>query len=570
MSVPEPDDDMILLSNAETIILPAQALPAPAQAAVPRPRAGEGGQARPGPAARHGRSRRRRTMISRLSLLVILAVQAALTLRLRNTAFEDEALYLYAGRLEIEHLLHGAGLQGLYVPDFSGSPVLYPVVAAALNAVGGLALARALSLAEMLAVTAMLYAISRFLFNERAALIAAALYAVTAPVLFVGNLATYDATCLFLLAAATTIVVRTSALRRPVFMLAAPLAALAVAVKYAGALFLPTICVLLAVAAWPRLGRRALWRPAWFCAAVVVLIEIGLRAGGSAYISGIAATTTERAQGSTPIPTIVTESAAWGGGIAVLAIVGAVAYACRARIEAGESTVKAGGWRRRALLGTVLAGTVFLAPLYQMHLHTDVSLQKHIGFGMFFAAPMAGVGVARIVGDHFRRPQMGIAVWCTALALGLGQSWVLFHAWPSSGPLVSAFSRYLEPGANYLVEVPEVPTYYLEGKPDGQPGQFWSTFALTYNEKNGHTVWGPAGFAAAVEQGAFRTIALSGTVTPAADAVIERAIASSGLYRLAAVVPLRDSYGPLTYRIWVRRSAPARPARGAKGTLSRV
>jgi hypothetical protein len=503
-------------------------------------------------------------LISRLSLLVILALQAALTLRLRNTAFEDEALYLYAGRMEIEHVLHGATLSGLYVADFSGSPVLYPVLAAALNAVGGLALARALSLAEMLAVTAMLYTISRSLFNERAALIAAALYAVTAPVLFLGHLATYDATCLFMLAAATTIVVRTSAARRPVFMLAAPLAALAVAVKYAGALFLPTICVLLALAAWPSLGRRALWRPAWFCAAVVALVEIGLRVGGSAYTTAIASTTTERVQGSTSVPAVVADSVAWGGGIAVLAIIGAVAYAWRARHEAGESAVKAGGWRRRAILGAVLAGTVFLAPLYQMHLHTDVSLQKHIGFGMFFAAPMAGLGVARIVGDHFRRPHLGIAVWSTALALGLGQSWVLFQAWPSSGRFVSAFSRYLAPGAHYLVEVPEVPIYYLDDKPDARPAQFGSTFAITYTEKDGHTVWGPAGFTAAVQQGAFRTIALSGTVTPAADATIERAIASSGLYRLATVVPLRDSYGPLTYRIWVKRSAPARPARHAR------
>ena len=49
-------------------------------------------------------------------LLVVLAVQAALTLRLvwADTAFQDEALYLWAGHLEWANVLHGTPL-----PQFS-------------------------------------------------------------------------------------------------------------------------------------------------------------------------------------------------------------------------------------------------------------------------------------------------------------------------------------------------------------------------------------------------------------------------------------------------------------------
>ena len=65
-------------------------------------------------------------MISRLILLAILSLQAVLSLRLRNTAFEDESLYLYAGHMELQHLLHGAALYGSFSSYFSGSPVLYP------------------------------------------------------------------------------------------------------------------------------------------------------------------------------------------------------------------------------------------------------------------------------------------------------------------------------------------------------------------------------------------------------------------------------------------------------------
>ncbi|HEV3383149.1 MAG TPA: glycosyltransferase family 39 protein [Trebonia sp.] len=534
--------------------LPVRARHAKARPALPGAPAADGGYT----------PTRRRTVVSRIALLAILVLQAVLTLRLRNTAFEDEALYLYAGRMEIAHLLHGAALQGSYASYFSGAPVLYPVLGAALNMVGGLALARALSLAEMLAVTAMLYSVARFMFNERVALCSAALFAVSESALFVGHLATYDATCLFLLAAAATIAVRTSAYRWPVFLLAAPLAALAVAVKYAGALYVPTICCLPALAGWPVRGRRVLWYPLAFGVVVAALLWAGLHLGGHAYLEAITSTTTNRAQGTTSDGLILRESVAWGGLLTVLAAIGAVAYARRPRTEPGELIGPPGQRARRVLLGIVLSGTMFLAPLYQMHLHTDVSLQKHIGFGMFFAAPLAGVGLVRIVGDHFRRPHLGIALWSAALALGISQSWSLYHDWPSSGPFVSALSPYLSRNASYLVEVPEVPIYYLEGLPGAQPGQFSSTYDIAYTDSQGQVLTGNAGFSAAVRAGAFKVIAYTDTVTPAADNAIQQAIEESRGYKLVKVVHLTDANGPLDYYVWLKRTPPPHPARARR------
>jgi hypothetical protein len=125
-------------------------------------------------------------MISRLILLAILCLQAVLSLRLRNTAFEDESLYLYSGNMELQHLLHGSTLYGGFTSYFSGASVLYPVAAAALNILGGLTAARALSLFEMLATTALLYSMTRRLFNERIALCAAAFFSVAEAVVFLG------------------------------------------------------------------------------------------------------------------------------------------------------------------------------------------------------------------------------------------------------------------------------------------------------------------------------------------------------------------------------------------------
>jgi hypothetical protein len=224
----------------------------------------------------------------------------------------------------------------------------------------------------------------------------------------------------------------------------------------------------------------------------------------------------------------------------------------RVRTEPDEKIAPAGGRWRRAALGVVLTGTALLAPAYQAHLHTDISFLKHIGFGLFFAAPMAGFGLARIMGDYFRRPQIGIAVWSLALVLGIVQSSYLFHVWPSSGPFVSTFSKYLKPNANYLVEVPEVPIYYLMGNKNAQPKQFTSTFFIVYVNSKGQTLTGPAGFTAAVQDGYFQVIAYSNTVTPAADATIAKALKASHSYRLASRVRLGGASGPVTYDIWVK------------------
>jgi len=514
------------------------------------------------PAERYAASRRV-TKISRLVLLAILCLQAVMSLRLHNSAFEDEATYLYAGHMELEHLLHGSALQGDYASYFSGSPVLYPVAAAALDEVGGLAAARALSLIEMLMTTALLYSLTRRLFNERVGLCAAGLFAVTESAIFLGNFATYDATCLVLLAGSASIMVRTVSCRWPLFLLAAPPAALAVGVKYAGLLFVPTIALLPVLAGWPERGRRVLLYPLGFGVAVAGILLVALHLGGPSYVAALQTTTTNRVQGSTAVSTILRESLEWGGVLFAAAVFGAVAYVRRVRTEPDEKIAPAGGPVRRAALGVVLTGTALLAPAYQAHLHTDVSFLKHIGFGLFFAAPMAGFGLARLMGDYFRRPQFGIAVWSLALALGLVQSNTLYHEWPSSDPFVSAFSKYLQPNAMYLVEVPEVPIYYLMGRSDAQPDQFLSTYYLAIRDSKGQILTGPAAYTAAVEGGYFQVIAYNGDVTPASDAAIANALKASHSYYLAATVHLNDEFGPVDYYIWVKGQAPAHSAPSA-------
>ena len=268
-------------------------LPDRAEPSAPPEHPGESTRVLRLPGGKHGSgpmrfttSSRRRTWVSRAVLFAIMCVQAALTLRMSNTAFEDEALYLYTGHLEIAHLLHGAALQGNYASYFSGAPVLYPVLGALADDAGGLAAARTVSLIAMLATTGLLYSLTRRLFNERVGLCAAVIFSVTESALFLGHLATYDAPSLFLLALASWIVVRTASFRWPGYLLAAPPIALAVATKYAAGLFVPTIVALSALAAWPYRGRKALIAPVGLGAAVAALLGGALDLAGPAYLTG--------------------------------------------------------------------------------------------------------------------------------------------------------------------------------------------------------------------------------------------------------------------------------------------
>ena len=192
-------------------------------------------------------------------LLAVLAVQAVLSLLLvrADTAFEDEATYLWAGHLEWAHLLHGTPLPQ-FPSYFSGAPVIYPPIGALADSIGGLTAARILSLAFMLGATVALWATADRLFGQRAAFFAAALFAVSGPTLHLGAFATYDAMSVFLVALAAWLVVRAGrATGRDLWMMAAGVAlALANATAYTSALFDPVV-LLLALVTSPSRGRAA-------------------------------------------------------------------------------------------------------------------------------------------------------------------------------------------------------------------------------------------------------------------------------------------------------------------------
>lgn len=485
------------------------------------------------------------------SVAAILALQAILSLRNNNTAFEDEALYLYSGHLELGHLLYGTSTGTDFWSYFSGAPVLYPVLGAIADQVGGLFAARLLSLLFVLGTTGLLYLLTRRLFGTRSAVCAAALYCCTEPVVFVGNLATYDAPALFLIALSAWLVVRFARSTWPWYLLAAAPMALAVATKYAALMFVPAVVVLSFLASVPRFGRWSLVRPVALTAGLGMILYAALKIAGSVALTGVKVTTTNRAQGTDTITTVLKLSGEWGGCLFAISLAGAVFVALPRRTPQ-LAALPAPRWQRILLILT-LCGTALMVPAYQAHLHTTVALQKHVGFALFFVAPLAGYGLVRIVGPHFHRAQLGIGAVVLTFALGMGQSLNLFHVWPNSNALIAEIVKYQKPKAAYLVGADEVAIYALRGDPDAQPLQFTNTFFFAYTTAKGQYLTGPAAYTAAIDSGYFQVIAYTGNDDPTNETAIAAALYRSTTYRLVAAIPEATSYGTSHYYVWVRK-----------------
>ncbi|MDI5912841.1 MULTISPECIES: glycosyltransferase family 39 protein [Streptomyces] len=492
---------------------------------------------------------RRSKLLGRGVLLCILLVQAGLSLRLTGTAFQDEALYIASGHYELANLLHGTKLPVDFAAYFSGHPKLYPVLAGAVDSQFGLAGVRVVSLLFMLGATTLLYSLTRRLFNLRAALGAAALFSVLQSTMVLGNFATYDAAAIFLLGLSAWAVVRTDRMKAMAVLLAAPPAALAFGVKYASGLYLPTLVVLAVITAHRHRGVRALGRGVVLGTGIVVLLGIGYYFSGP--LGGISSTTTDRAKGTDTAATMLQHSAEWGGLVFLAALGGTIAYVLRARMGempwiGGETS---GRWRRAAL-GVLLTGTALLAPAYQIHLHTEISLYKHVGFGLFFAAPLAGLGMARLVGPHFRHPQLGILLYVVTLVFGMVQA-QRAYSFPDSTQMTSYLRTVVDKKGSYLAEEQEVPAYYLRDKTNWT--QWQNTYFMDYRGKDGKQYTGPDAFRQAVRDGKFDVIVMHGDVSPVTYEAVKEGLKNNSHYRLAAVFPYTTSSGEHAYRIWVKR-----------------
>ncbi len=490
-------------------------------------------------------------------LLPVLIVQTLLTLRLlrADTAYQGEALDLWAGHLQWANWLHGTAMPP-FPYYFSGAPVIYPPLGALADHAGGLAGARALSLVFMLGATMLLWSAARYRYGRRAAFFSAALFAVLGPTLHLGAFATYDALSLFFVALAAWCVLRAGERGAvPGRMIAAGAAlALANATSYSTILFDVLVLMLVVLAAFPAPGgRAALRRAAILAATVIALLGAGLLIGGSNYLNGFKATIlTPVAHTDSPL-SVLSSTWYWAGILVILAAGGVVISAVRRE------------GRAQTWLLAVLAAAAILGPAEQAWLHTAALLNEHVGLGAWFAAIAAGYAADRfIAAAPAGREQAVISAACVvALAfpvyLGAAQSQAFATSWPNA----TAFIRVLRPLAAHstgpmLVEDPSIAKYYL---PSGSQWRRWSStrnIVLSSGASTGTTTGiiaagNAATFAYYIAHGYFAYVALNFTDTTGLDHGLATELHHNPYYHTIQVVPYGTEIKPVgqgTYVIW--------------------
>ncbi len=471
----------------------------------------------------------------RLGLLAVLAVQAALALRLvwSNTAFADEAEYLWYGHMEWQHWLHGSPLPQYYL---SGAPAIYPPLGALADSAGGLAGARLLSLAFMLAATALLYATASRLFSRRAGLIGAAMFVAVGPTADLGAWATYDPMAICLMALASWLAVRAAHSRASEawILLAAATMVLADATKWVTALWSPIIVALVVLTAptdWSLAVARG-FRLVGYAAAIGAPALLLL--GGESSVTAISATTTQRASGGDSWLAVLWTAAPLVAMVLAVGLLG-VLLAFRDRAC------------RRPLLCGVLVVAVLLAPAFQAYDHTTVSLYKHVVFGLWFGAMPAGYALSKaVVVNAAKGWRVGLAAAIFTGLLGLDQASGWYGFWPNSTSLMAAVEHDLPARGPIMMQGGDqmVANYYLYRQ--GIRPNIMTSYA-----------YAPDVVSAMVESHRLWMVETdTGTGIPPGSIQESVAGTPAGLeragYRLAARIPWRDPDGAVGwFTIWL-------------------
>lgn len=526
----------------------------------------------------------RRGWLPWLPLAAIVVTQALLSARLIPTSYAsgDEGRYIYAGHQLIYELWHGGG-SPYYENYFSGAPVIYPVLAALADSVGGLTAACLMSTVFMTVATIMLFMVTRELFGYWSAIFASGLFAGLGLTQDLGALATYDAMSLMLISIAAYGAVRASGTgqRRTSqtrWLLTIPaILFLANATKYLTIIFDPFV---IALAAWQVSGWKAILKRIMALGlATLTLDALGLFLAGAAYVRGLLFSTLARKAGTAAAfaavkvanPVIIGDTWKWIGpilGAAVLALLIAVST----KRDAKTITI----------LGLLIVAGLIVT-VEGLHLHTVESMRKHDDFSAWFACAASGSMVPRLRVRSLLSRAAPVLIACAVAASGGYYSLTARSTYeaggsPSTLQIASTLWPYLElPNGRFLlgglaseqlvyVGGLKIPWYqltddlYIKYPIPGRGGD-------THGQTPGRACFrlrpgcmyleGIAGYRAAIRSHYFDLITMFGGHGIRQDALIEQAVEDTPGYVLVAIVAGAPTwiYAP-AYRHHVLRAAP--------------
>jgi hypothetical protein len=480
-------------------------------------------------------------------LVVILSIQAIISVAtLHNTAFQDEGLYLYAGRQIIRYWMGGPVPLDRYAFYFSGYPDVYPVIGGALDMIGGLELARSFSLLCMMGVNIIIYYGTQKFFQRPAAIFASITYASLGTVLFLSRLATFDALCLFLIALATGIAYKAGTGRHAwLVLMMGPLLVLSILAKYAGMLFtFPTLGILvfcsLAFLGWWRM----LLRLAIAIVSLVISLIVAYYCMDKLAFHAIDGSTTNRVALIQKPPLVLFMHVLQMGGIVYAAALAGLVLVFLY-------------YRRLCLTVLLLFVTSWLVPAYHIYKQEAVSIDKHIAFGLFFIMPLAGCALARLSGcmqqkhatanEHYWLA--GLSVVLIVFILGIQQSQTIYASWANTSALSYAMHTQMRDGSGrFLVEDIEVARYDAE---DVTEAWQWNGVYYFYYVNAAHkALIGDPALADAINHRYFALVELSFNYQPAQARFIAHLLAASRNYDLIDKILFQNSFGTGYFYLW--------------------
>lgn len=504
-----------------------------------------------------------------LPLAVIVVAQVLLSVRLIPTSYVsgDEGRYIYAGHQLIYELWHGGG-SPYYENYFSGTPVIYPVLAAMADFAGGRTAACLMSTVFMVVATIMLFTVTRELFGYWSAILASGLFAGLGLTQDLGALATYDAMSLMLISVAAYGAVRVGGSpldrtghhrtgQQTRWLLMIPLILfLANATKYLTIIFDPFVIVL---AAWQVSGWKATMKRIMALGlATLTLDGLGLFLAGVAYVRGLLFSTLARKAGSSAVfaavkvgnPVIIGDTWKWIGpilGAALLALLTAVLRRKDAK------TI--------AMLGLLIVAGLIVT-VEGLHLHTVESMRKHDDFSAWFACAASGSMVPRLRLRSLISRAAAVLIGCAVAASGAYYSHTARSTYEAGGSpttllTASTLRPYLGlPNGRFLLGGLSTEQLVYLGRLTIRWYQLADDLYIKYpipgrgGDTHGQTLGracfrlrpgcmyleGIAGYRAAIRSHYFDVVSMFGGHGTRQDALIEQAVEDTPGYVLVAIV----------------------------------
>jgi 4-amino-4-deoxy-L-arabinose transferase-like glycosyltransferase len=470
--------------------------------------------------------------VGRLPLVLATLILAAMTLFLRNGASTDEALNVNAGHAYVIHWITGNDVDQ-YGQSFPGTPFVYPVIAGALDSVGGLFLVRAFSLACVLVAAVLLAATVAGHSSRRAGYLTAIIFATTGPVAVVGGLGTPDALVLLLLSAALWL--GTSCTGTASVLGSGLLLGLAPIVKYASVVLVPVVLVAVLFMA----PRERVRRSTIAAATALAVITSAWLAWADIVRGGVRSTTWSQHAVN---PLSRAGLVGWLTlDVGILLLV-ALAGAC----------ILLRGRRRDTLLAGALLCGGLVVPMGQIRIGESVSFDRNLAYSALFLAPLAGMALASLSRRTWKIGPV-ILVVAVALLFGVSRSAADYDRWTDVAPVVASIEGDPQPGLYFASGSAVEPLRYYTRH---LPGVQWENTYGLYAK-------GDDAVRVAIEDLHFHTIVLhtaptGSSVEDARQAVMLRALHDNSKdYQLAASMPVDSKVSTDTWLIYEQvRGAP--------------